>query len=350
MKNLRDFTYEELLEEVRELGEKPYRAEQIYGWVYRKCAASIDSMTDVSKALRERLKESYTIDGINVLEVKTSFDGTKKFLSGLSDGSRIESVLIPEGDRLTLCVSSQAGCALGCRFCMTGLSGFTRNLTLSELNGQVFAAKGLLDEGEAITNIVLMGMGEPLNNYDNVLRFVSVLTDGKGFGFSHNKVTVSTAGLVPGIRRLGAEANINLAVSLNATTDEVRDRIMPINKKYPLDELLDALRGYPHNGKKHVTIEYVMLANVNDSVEDARRLARLLRGIPCKINLIPFNPFPGSRYQAPDNQRVSTFSKVLQDSGYFAIVRASKGADIQAACGQLKGRYEELEAGEEGAG
>ncbi len=349
MKNLRDFTYEELLEEVRELGEKPYRAEQIYGWVYRKCAASIDSMTDVSKALRERLKESYAIEGPNVLEVKTSFDGTKKFLSELSDGSRIESVLIPEGDRLTLCVSSQAGCALGCRFCMTGLSGFTRNLSLDELNGQVFAAKGLLSEGEAITNIVLMGMGEPLNNYDNVLRFVSILTDGKGFGFSHNKVTVSTAGLVPGIRRLGAEANINLAVSLNATTDEVRDRIMPINKKYPLDELLDALRGYPHNGKKHVTIEYVMLANVNDSVEDARRLARLLRGIPCKINLIPFNPFPGSRYQAPDNQRVSTFSKVLQDSGYFAIVRASKGADIQAACGQLKGRYEEMEAGEEGA-
>ena len=350
MKNLRDFTYEELLEEVRGLEEKPYRAEQIYGWVYRKGATSIDSMTDVSKVLRERLKEVYSIEGINVLEVRTSLDGTRKFLSGLSDGSRIESVLIPEGDRLTLCVSSQAGCALGCRFCMTGMSGFTRNLTLSELNGQVFAAKGLLEEGTAITNIVLMGMGEPLNNLDNVLRFASILTDGKGFGFSHNRVTLSTAGVVPGIRRLAEEANINLAVSLNATTDEVRDRIMPINRKYPLEVLLDALRGYPHPGKKHITIEYVMLADINDSIDDAKRLARMLRGIPCKINLIPFNPFAGSRYRAPENQRVSAFSKLLQDSGYVAIVRASKGADILAACGQLKGRYgEEEEMHEEAA-
>lgn len=345
MKNLRDFTYEELLEEVRALEEKPYRAEQIYGWVYRKCASSIDSMTDISKVLRERLKESYAIEGVNVLDVRTSFDGTRKFLSELADGSRIESVLIPEGDRLTLCVSSQAGCALGCRFCMTGMAGFTRNLTLSELNGQVFAAKGILEEGEAVTNIVLMGMGEPLNNLDNVIRFASILTDGKGFGFSHNKVTVSTAGVVPGIKRLAEEANINLAVSLNATTDEVRDLIMPINKKYPLDVLLEALRAYPHPGKKHITIEYVLLADVNDSLEDARRLVTMLRGIPCKINLIPFNPFPGSRYRPPENQRVSAFSKLLQDSGYVAIVRASKGADILAACGQLKGRYEEPEAG-----
>lgn len=344
MKNLRDFTYEELLEEVRGLGEKPYRAEQIYGWVYRKCAASIDSMTDISKVLRETLKEVYAIEGVKVLDLRTSFDGTRKFLSELSDGSRIESVLIPEGDRLTLCVSSQAGCALGCRFCMTGMTGFTRNLTLSELNGQVFAAKGLLEEGEAITNIVLMGMGEPLNNLDNVIRFASILTDGKGFGFSHNKVTVSTAGVVPGIKRLATEANVNLAVSLNATTDEVRDLIMPINRKYPLEALLEALKGYPHPGKKHITIEYVLLAGVNDSIEDAGRLARMLRGIPCKINLIPFNPFPGSRYRAPENHRVSAFSKLLQDSGYVAIVRASKGADILAACGQLKGRYGEPEA------
>lgn len=346
MKNLRDFTYEEMLEEVRELGEKPYRAEQIYGWVYRKGAVDIDSMTDISKALRERLREEYFVGGLKVLEVKRSVDGTKKFLSELSDGSRIESVLIPEGDRLTLCVSSQAGCALGCRFCMTGMTGFTRNLILSELNGQVFAARELLEEGEAITNVVLMGMGEPLNNYENVLRFISILTDGKGFGFSHNKVTLSTAGLVPGIRRLANDADINLAVSLNATTDEVRDRIMPINRKYPLEELLDALKDYPHHGKKHITIEYVMLANVNDSIEDARRLVKLLRGIPCKINLIPFNPFPGARFQPPENHRVSTFSKILQDAGYFTIVRSSKGSDIQAACGQLKGRYAEEEKAE----
>jgi len=341
MKNLRDFTYEELLDEVKALEEKPYRAEQIYGWVYRKSARSIDEMTDISKALRERLKGIYSIEGITVVDVRTSFDGTRKFLSELADGSRIESVLIREGDRLTLCVSSQAGCALGCRFCMTGLSGFTRNLTLAELNGQVFAAREIIDYDETITNIVLMGMGEPLNNIDNVIRFTSILSDGKGFGFSHNKVTVSTAGVVPGIKRLAAEANVNLAVSLNATTDEVRDRIMPINKKYPLESLLEALRGYPYPGKKHITVEYVMLADLNDSIEDAGRLARMLRGIPCKINLIPFNPFEGSRYSAPDNKRVSAFSKFLQDSGYVAIVRASKGADILAACGQLKGRYEE---------
>jgi len=341
MKNLRDFTYPELLELVSSMGERPYRAEQIYGWLFRKNAPDIDSMTDISKAFRERLKEEFHVVGLKILDVKRSSDGTRKFLSVLEDGARIESVLIPEQDRLTLCVSTQAGCALGCRFCMTGMSGFTRNLGLAELTGEVFAAFSLLDEGERITNVVLMGMGEPLANYDNVLRFVQVLTDGKGMGFSHNKVTVSTAGLVPAIKRLGHDANVNLAVSLNATTDDVRSRVMPINKKYPMDELIGALRAYPLHGKKTVTIEYVLLKNVNDTLEDARRLVKLLRGINCKINIIPFNPFPGAPFERPEEQRVIAFGKILQDAGYNIFTRQSKGADILAACGQLKGRYEE---------
>ncbi len=343
MKNLRDFTYPELLGLVASMGEKPYRAEQIYAWVFHRRAEGIDSMTDISKAFRERLKEGFYIGGITVLDVKRSSDGTRKFLSVLGDGSRIESVLIPEPDRLTLCVSTQAGCALGCRFCMTGMTGFTRNLSLAELAGEVFAAFSILEEGERITNVVLMGMGEPLANYDNVLRFVQVLTDGLGFGFSHNKVTVSTSGLVPAIKRLGVEANVNLAVSLNATTDETRSRIMPINRKYPIEELIGALRAYPLHGKKNITIEYVLLKNVNDTLEDARRLTRLLRGINCKVNLIPFNPFPGAAYERPEEQRVIAFGKVLQDAGYNIFTRQSKGADILAACGQLKGRYEEEE-------
>lgn len=341
MKNLRDFTYPELLELVSAMGEKPYRAEQIYGWLFRKKAPDIDSMTDISKAFRERLKEEFYVGGIKVLDVKKSSDGTRKFLSLLEDGARIESVLIPETDRLTLCVSTQAGCALGCRFCMTGMTGFTRNLGLAELAGEVFAAISMLDKGERITNVVLMGMGEPLANYDNVLRFIQVLTDGLGFGFSHNKVTVSTAGLVPAIIRLGMDANVNLAVSLNATTDETRSRIMPINRKYPIDELVGALRTYPLHGKKNITIEYVLLKNVNDTLEDARRLVKLLRGINCKINLIPFNPFPGAAFERPEEQRVIAFGKILQDAGHNVFTRQSKGVDILAACGQLKGRYEE---------
>ncbi|MBI5492966.1 MAG: 23S rRNA (adenine(2503)-C(2))-methyltransferase RlmN [Deltaproteobacteria bacterium] len=344
MKNLRDFTYPELLLEVEALGERPYRAAQIYGWVFHRDAASIDSMTDISMALRERLKPEYRICGIDVLDVKRSEDGTRKFLSGLDDGARIESVLIPDEGRLTLCVSSQAGCALGCLFCMTGAAGFTRDLSLSELSGQVFAARGLLDEGERITNIVLMGMGEPLNNYDNVIRFLSVLTDGKGMGFSHNRVTVSTAGVVPAIKRFGFDANVNLAVSLNATTDEVRSRIMPINKKYPIAGLISALKGYPLKNKKYITIEYELIKGLNDTVDDARRLIRLLRGVVCKINLIPFNPFPGAAFERPDARSVDAFHGIVYDAGYTVIVRAGKGADIEAACGQLRARSEAHEA------
>ncbi|MCC6503542.1 MAG: 23S rRNA (adenine(2503)-C(2))-methyltransferase RlmN [Deltaproteobacteria bacterium] len=340
MKNLRDFTHEELLAVIAGLGERPYRAEQIFKWVFFRRAASIDQMTDISKAFRERLKEEYEIGANKVLEVKRSVDGTRKFLSELEDSSRIESVLIAEGDRLTLCVSSQAGCAMGCKFCMTGVTGFTRNLTLSELTGQVFSAFELLEGEERITNIVLMGMGEPLANYDNVLKFIGVLTSNMGFNFSHNKVTLSTAGLVPAIKRFGLEGNVNLAVSLNATTDEVRDKLMPINRKYPLDELMAALRRYPLKSRKYITIEYVLISGVNDTDDDARRLASLLRSVPCKVNLIPFNAFPGSAFKSPAPERVERFHYIIKQSGYTVIVRLSKGAEIQAACGQLRGACE----------
>lgn len=340
MKNLRDFTYEDLLQVVSGMGEKPYRAEQIFRWVFFRRATEIDQMTDISKAFRERLKEEFEIRGNKVLDVRRSADGTRKFLSELDDSSRIESVLIAEGDRLTLCVSSQAGCAMGCKFCMTGMGGFTRNLTLAELAGQVFSAYELLEGQEHITNVVLMGMGEPLANFENVLKFTNVLTGNLGFNFSHNKVTLSTAGLVPAIRRFGQEGNVNLAVSLNATTDEVRDRIMPVNKKYPIEELLAELRKYPLKSRKYITIEYVMIGGLNDSDEDARRLVRLLKGIPCKVNLIPFNEFPGTSYKSPAPERVERFHYIVKQSGYTVIVRLSKGSEIQAACGQLRGAYE----------
>lgn len=340
MKNLRDYTYADLLPVIAEMGEKPFRAAQVYAWVFQRGAVGIDSMTDISKAFREELKKEFCVAGAEVIDVRTSGDGTRKFLSLLEDGNKIESVLIPSDDgRLTLCVSTQAGCALGCRFCLTGANAFTRNLTLSELAGQVFSGRGLVEEkeGARITNIVLMGMGEPLANYDNVIKFLNVLVDGKGFGFSHNKVTVSTSGLAPAIRRLAAESKASLAVSLNATTDEVRERIMPINKKYPIEELLSAVRDYCRVVKKTVTIEYVLLKNVNDTNEDARRLVKLLKGLPCKVNLIPFNEFPGCAFQRPDELRVIVFHKILLDEGYTVLVRASKGGDILAACGQLSG-------------
>ncbi|MBE9528676.1 MAG: 23S rRNA (adenine(2503)-C(2))-methyltransferase RlmN [Proteobacteria bacterium] len=396
MKNLREYTLEELKVEVEALGEKPYRALQIYKWVFARGVTSIESMTDISKAFRERLCGLYSIEEPRVVMVQRSRDGTRKFLTELFDGVRIETVIIPGKKRTTLCVSTQAGCALGCEFCMTGKGGFVRNLTLAELTGQLLSALAILAEereqeeqelehrrendiealgeesdsmpesmvddtweiigaegGETwqeeddepktarrpITNVVLMGMGEPLLNYDNVVRFLGVLTDGNGFGMSHNKVTLSTAGVVPALKRLGADSNVNIAISLNATTNEVRDAVMPINRKYPIEELLRVLATYPLTGKKHITFEYVLLGGVNDTDEDAYRLMELLKPVKYKINLIPFNPYPGSRYKAPDALRIKAFYKILQDAECNVVIRASMGADIAAACGQLKGDY-----------
>ena len=342
-KNLKDFTLEELKSLVDSLGEAPYRAGQLYLWLFKKGAMSIDGMTDVSKKFRGALKDlGYYTGGPDVIEKRISRDASVKLLLGLGNGERVESVVIPEGKRLTLCVSTQTGCALGCRFCRTGNIGPGRNLKLSELTGQVHAAEALVRDGlfegfKKITNIVLMGMGEPLLNYDEVVRFLKVLTDYKGMGFSARKVTLSTSGIVPAIKKLGGATDVNLAVSLNATTDAQRSLLMPVNKRYPLKELLSALRQYPLSKKRYITIEYVLIKDINDSKDDAKRLALLLRGIPCKINLIPFNPFPGSGFERPGSERVSAFQKILMEGHYTSVIRAGRGSDIEAACGQLRG-------------
>jgi 23S rRNA (adenine2503-C2)-methyltransferase len=336
-KNLLDFDLVDLTRYVTSIGEKPYRASQVYGWLFKKGAASINDMTDVSKAFRELLGEGFYIGVPEVIDTRTSVDGTRKFLLELTDGEKIESVLIPEEDRMTLCVSTQAGCALGCRFCLTGEGGPGRNLTLSELVGQVLVVRTILKD-EKLTNVVLMGMGEPFLNLDNVIKFLRVLTDDNGLEVAPRKVTVSTSGIVPGIERLGKEElNVNLAISLNATDDATRTRVMPINKKYPLEVLMGALRNYPLKKGKSITIEYVMLGGVNDTPEDMRRLVKLLRRIPVKINLIPFNPYEGGEFSRPTDESILAFHKHLLDAGYTVITRSSKGADILAACGQLKG-------------
>ena len=337
-KNLLDFDLVDLTRYVTSIGEKPFRAGQIYSWLFKRGVLSIDEMTDVSKGFRELLGEGFTVALPEVIDTRVSVDGTRKLLLGLRGGEMVESVIIPEEERTTLCVSTQAGCALGCRFCMTGEGGAGRNLTLSELAGQVLVARRVLGEDGNLTNVVLMGMGEPFLNYDNVVSFLRVLTDDNGLAVAPRKVTVSTAGVVAGIEKLGKEElNVNLAVSLNATTDEVRTRIMPINKKYPLDLLIRALRAYPLKRGKSITIEYVMLGGVNDTPDDMQRLVEMLRGIPVKINLIPFNPYKGSEFSRPPDETVLAFHKHLLDAGYTVIIRSSKGADILAACGQLKG-------------
>ncbi len=344
-KDLKNFTLEELKALVLEFGEKPYKATQLYSWLYKKSARTLNDMTDVSKTFRAALQDSgFFVGHLSVLQTEASQiegDGTVKLLLGLSDGFNIECVLIPDAKRLTLCLSTQTGCALDCGFCMTGKGGVGRNLTLSELTGQVQAAQEYAQasgrEARRVTNIVLMGMGEPLLNYDRVVKFLHVLTDSGAFGYSVRKVTVSTAGIVPAIEKLGKETQVNLAVSLNATTDAVRERLMPINKKYPLRELMSVLRRYPLKKGRNITFEYVLIKDVNDSSADAGRLARLLRGIYSKINLIPFNPFPGCNLKSPSHDEVEVFREALKANGLSVSVRVGKGTDISAACGQLRG-------------
>ncbi|MCK5236878.1 MAG: 23S rRNA (adenine(2503)-C(2))-methyltransferase RlmN [Deltaproteobacteria bacterium] len=343
-KDLRNYTLEEFQKLITSIGQKPFRAKQLYGWVYKRRAVSIDEMTELSLSLRERLKEdSFFIGSPKLLKQLTSKDGTVKLLLGLPDDVRIECVLIPDEKRLTLCLSSQAGCSLECEFCMTGTMGAGRNLTLSELAGQFIIANDLIEDGlieghKRISNIVMMGMGEPFLNYNNVMRFLGVLTDDNGLGIGPRKVTVSTSGIVSKIKMFGEDhGGASLAVSLNATTDEVRSRLMPINDKYPLNKLIAALRAYPLKKREAITIEYVLIKDVNDTPDDARRLVKLLGGIKVKINLIPFNPYPGSVLTRPDERRVFTFQKILLDKKLVAVRRDSRGADVGAACGQLKG-------------
>ena len=319
------------------LSLEKYRGRQIFHQVYGKAADSIDAMTELSKEVRGLLFQRAYISRIIEVKRQCSIDGTEKFLFALEDGHRIESVLIPDEDRLTLCISTQVGCGMGCTFCLTGKGGLVRNLRSSEIINQVLAVQGGLPEGRRLTNIVIMGMGEPLANYHHTVRAIEILPHPLGPAIGAQRITLSTSGLVPQIKKLGASSlNINLAISLNAPTDEQRNLIMPINKKYSMAKLLGACREYPLKRRRMLSFEYVLLAGLNDSPEDARRVARLLKGIRCKINLIPFNEFPGSPYKRPSEESVLRFQEILAEHHFSAFIRKSRGADILAACGQLR--------------
>ena len=340
---------EALTAEITGLGEPSFRADQLWHWIYHRGACDFAEMTSLSKAFRAKLAERYHVARPEIATHQLSSDGTHKWLLRLADGNEVETVFIPEEDRGTLCVSSQVGCTLTCRFCHTGTQRLVRNLTPGEILGQLMIARDALDEwpspkdGRRLTNIVMMGMGEPLYNFDNVAQALTIVMDSAGITLGRRKITLSTAGVVPMMARCGEELGVNLAVSLHAVTDELRDRIVPLNKKYPLAELLAACRSYPgaHNARR-ITFEYVMLKDVNDSLAEARELARLLKGIPAKINLIPFNPWPGSEYVCSDWDTIERFSDSLFAAGLSAPVRRPRGRDIMAACGQLKSASEKL--------
>ena len=341
--NLVGLTRDELAAEMAAIGEPPFRARQLWRWIYVRGETDFTSMSDLSKALRGRLAERYVIARPETARSQASVDGTRKWLIRLDDGQLVEAVHIPEEDRGTLCVSSQVGCTLTCTFCHTGTQRLVRNLDSAEIVGQVMFARDALDdwgtEGEdrALTNIVMMGMGEPLYNYANVARALLIAMDGDGLAISKRRITLSTSGVVPMIRRCGADLGVNLAVSLHAVTDELRDRIVPLNRKYPIAELLAACRTYPGVGNtRRITFEYVMLKGVNDTPADARALVRLLSGIPAKVNLIPFNPWPGAPFECSTPAAMDRFARILMEAGYASPVRTPRGQDIMAACGQLK--------------
>jgi 23S rRNA (adenine2503-C2)-methyltransferase len=320
-----------------EIGQPRYRGRQLFQWVQARRAGDVAVMTDLSRALRAELSEWARVSRPEIVRAQRATDGTRKYLLRLADGEEIESVLIPDEDRLTACISSQAGCPLACRFCLTGLMGLRRNLTAAEITGQVLLLQDTLEREERISNIVLMGMGEPLLNFAQVERALRILSDGHGACFSPRRITVSTAGHVPGIQRLAAsDLGVNLAVSFSATTDAVRSQIMPINRRWPIAELLGACRAYPLPNRRRLTFEYVLLDGVNDSQEDARRLTNLLRGIRCKVNLIPLNAAAALPDRPSPRPRVVAFQRVLHDAGMTATIRESRGWDISAACGMLR--------------
>lgn len=320
-------------------GLETYRGRQIRHWSFRRLASSFEEMTEIPKSLQSLLKERATISPLEQVKTLVSEDGTQKYLFKLSDGHLIESVLIPERDHLTLCISSQAGCAMGCRFCLTAAQGLKRNLRPSEIIEQVIQVKRSVDDPEELTNIVLMGMGEPLANYDAVIKAVKNMLAQEGMNFSHRKVTLSTCGLVPEIKRLGQDITINLAISLNAADDATRSFLMPINKRYPLKELIAACRDFPLPNRRMLTFEYILIQGVNDSDEDALKLARRLSGMRAKINLIPLNPYRGCQLLPPPMERTHRFQEILIKRNFTAIIRKSKGRDIMAACGQLSGAH-----------
>jgi 23S rRNA (adenine2503-C2)-methyltransferase len=337
--DLKNYTLEELEAFIAGQGKEKFRARQIFKWMYQHDATSFTDMSNLSKDFRQELERSAWVSSLEPEVVEVSSDGTQKYLFRLADGATVESVLIPDEDRTTLCISSQVGCAMGCGFCLTGTFNLTRNLTTAEIVNQVSAVK----RREPVRNIVFMGMGEPLHNLDNVIRALKILIHPDGFQISSRKVTVSTAGLVPEMARLGESVTVNLAVSLNATTDETRDRIMPVNRRYPLKELLAACKAFPLPSRRWITVEYVMIRDFNDSLDDARRLVRLISAFPSKVNLIPFNEHEGCSFRTPSQDSIDRFHKFLLDKHITVITRSSRGSDISAACGQLKGRLDKVE-------
>lgn len=343
--NVKDLSRQELADWLAQRRESSFRADQIQRWLYQKGAGAFSDMTNLSAALRGTLEEQFSISQLNILQRQLAQDGTTKFLFGLADGLAIESVLIPDGERLTLCVSTQVGCGFGCAFCATARLGLKRSLRASEVVDQVLEARRSLAENGRITHVVLMGMGEPLANYAEVLKALQVITDGQtGIGISPRRITLSTVGLVPQIRRLMEETHVNLAISLHAATDLLRSKLMPVNRKYGIEELIACCRSLPIPNRRRITFEYVLLRGINDSPEEARRLCQLLNGIRCKINVIPFNPFPGSPFERPAQREIEQFEDVLRAKGYQVNVREPRGDDIQAACGQLHGENGSAEA------
>jgi len=344
--NLLDFDEAGLRDFFESIGEKPFRAQQVLKWIFHQGETDISAMTDLGVALRLKLNEIAEIRLPEIIQEQRSTDGTVKWLIGFRGGNAVETVYIPEPKRGTLCVSSQVGCALNCTFCSTGAQGFARNLTCSEIIGQVWlAAQALGHERNGrrrITNIVMMGMGEPLLNFDAVVPAMSLMRNDLGFGFAAKRVTLSTAGLVPGIYRLRETLDVALAVSLHAPVDDLRTELVPLNRKYPIAELMQACRDYVSDKhKRSVTFEYTLIDGVNDHPEHARKLVKLLRTVPSKLNLIPFNPFPGTRYRCSSPERIAEFKEIVMRGKLIATVRKTRGEDIDAACGQLVGKVQD---------
>ncbi len=332
-----------------EMGEPAFRAKQLFQWIYNRGVTEFDGMTNMAKPLRAKLAESFRMHRPEVTAHQVSSDGTQKWLLRYDDGNEAETVYIPDDDRGTLCVSSQVGCTLTCKFCHTGTQRMVRNLTPADIVAQVMLARDTLgdwtvtSDKRRLTNIVFMGMGEPLYNTDNVIKAMKIIMDGEGISLSKRRITLSTSGVVPEIERVGQETDVLLAISLHAVNDELRNEIVPINRKYPLKELMAAVRAYPGlSNAKRVTWEYVMLKGVNDSVADAKELLRLIKGIPSKINLIPFNPWPGSPYDCSTDAQIKKFADVIWNAGYSAPIRTPRGRDILAACGQLKSESQRI--------
>ena len=339
------FSRKDLSDIAVDMGQEPFKGLQLFKWIYNKGSRDFESMTDLPQDFRNKLITAYSLKRPTIKNEYISEDGTCKWLASFEDGQQAETVMIPEGNRITLCISSQVGCTLTCKFCYTGTQRLVRNLSAGEIVGQVLVAKEQINncvyknpkEKKMISNIVFMGMGEPLYNFDNIKKSVEIIKDKNGIAFSHKKITLSTSGIIPQIKKCGEEIGLNLAISLHSPEDAIRTQIMPINKKYPIKELIKACKIYTQvSNTKLVTFEYVMLKNLNDSDEDAKKLVKLVKGVECKFNLIPFNGWPNSTFQCSSNKRILRFQKILQDSGLNCFIRTPRGLDILAACGQLK--------------